>query len=695
MADYDRTYLEAANAKRFSAAAKMSAAPLRRQLRSAKRILDVLLGSEGAQGMLLADDAGLGKTTIGAITAWVAASEGSGRSVRILAPNVVVAQRWDDELRRTLPALQDIAEGKLRLSGSSIGGYSPKASARHIQVTTQSRAVARGGLSCSLLIVDEAHRSKADTSDYRKAVGEVVRKGTKVLMLTATPMSLKAEELASMLALLGRKEAAASIRDFGKQIQFLYAGGDSRSEEQMAADLCSAADRATADMAACVLRHSVDNLSKVEQRAFGNGKVPWIIKEPSASSAEIELLARIDRLIRLAHPSSVRSNDPQFHVARAPVRQALENALSALATRKHAAFGTLHADAINKLRILEQPHPKMLAVADAIVSIVQESEKVAVFCHHHLVAEELTRVLARQVPAHPESKHPYKIWHSVWSELLGQAEDPYPNTGNRRILRRTFIDWICTKSFRDQIGSWIAARPPLTPDVLKKTYIPGGKPGGKQISIADAMVKLMSEVLNPKSKSMTGTLRLRAGNAADVKPLPFGATVATRVIGACESRIAAADGCADGHLFLQERRPDLLIALFNSPFGPDVVVLTDRYSEGIDLHVRCRYLLHYELDPSPVRTIQREGRIRRVNCWASVHRSPVKCAMPAFLGTRDERMVRIMEERIRSFGLLLGGGPSGLEDNRPSSLDDRVRRVLSLSEKKLQKFNGRLCLDGK
>jgi hypothetical protein len=32
-----------------------------------------------------------------------------------------------------------------------------------------------------------------------------------------------------------------------------------------------------------------------------------------------------------------------------------------------------------------------------------------------------------------------------------------------------------------------------------------------------------------------------------------------------------------------------------------------------------RHLIHYELDPSPVRTIQRYGRVRRVVSWASRH----------------------------------------------------------------------------
>jgi superfamily II DNA/RNA helicase len=86
-----------------------------------------------------------------------------------------------------------------------------------------------------------------------------------------------------------------------------------------------------------------------------------------------------------------------------------------------------------------------------------------------------------------------------------------------------------------------------------------------------------------------------------------------------------------------------------------VLVITDKLSEGIDLHRYCRHLIHYELDPSPIRTVQRNGRLRRVNSWAAVTGQPIHYAYPAFRGTRDQRLVHIMKKRIDSFSLLLGG----------------------------------------
>lgn len=111
----------------------------------------------------------------------------------------------------------------------------------------------------------------------------------------------------------------------------------------------------------------------------------------------------------------------------------------------------------------------------------------------------------------------------------------------------------------------------------------------------------------------------------------------------------------DQHLFVHNKQPDTMIAIFNSPFGPDALIVTDKLSEGIDLHGYCRHLIHYELDPSPIRTVQRNGRLRRVNGWAATTGEKLLYAYPAFPGTRDYRLVQIMKKRVDNFSILLGG----------------------------------------
>jgi hypothetical protein len=134
-----------------------------------------------------------------------------------------------------------------------------------------------------------------------------------------------------------------------------------------------------------------------------------------------------------------------------------------------------------------------------------------------------------------------------------------------------------------------------------------------------------------------------------------------------------------------------VISIFNSPFGPDVLVVTDKLSEGVDLHRYCRHLIHYELDPSPMRTVQRNGRVRRVNSWAAVTGLPIRYAYPAFRGTRDQRLVQIMKKRIDSFSLLLGGVQSFSIDEMLGPEERWRNDVIAVAKSRLSAAGEQLC----
>jgi hypothetical protein len=58
-------------------------------------------------------------------------------------------------------------------------------------------------------------------------------------------------------------------------------------------------------------------------------------------------------------------------------------------------------------------------------------------------------------------------------------------------------------------------------------------------------------------------------------------------------------------------RSDFLRVAFNSPFRPYVLATTSIGQEGLDFHVYCSHLVHWDLPSNPVDLEQREGRIRR------------------------------------------------------------------------------------
>jgi RecG-like helicase len=200
------------NPKRYVEASKRSERPLvlestRRQFLTARDILARLNGSCGEQerrGVLLADDVGLGKTTVAALVAWVVASAGEKRKVRILAPNDVMRRRWVEELVSHVAPLQECAKHlDVRLSCVKDRRRVRRLSVGSIQVAKHSYAVSGDTLNCDLLIIDEAHRAKGEGTEFSKALRRWQKHARRVLILTATPFSIHLAELNRMLKLIG------------------------------------------------------------------------------------------------------------------------------------------------------------------------------------------------------------------------------------------------------------------------------------------------------------------------------------------------------------------------------------------------------------------------------------------------------------------------------------------------------------
>lgn len=70
----------------------------------------------------------------------------------------------------------------------------------------------------------------------------------------------------------------------------------------------------------------------------------------------------------------------------------------------------------------------------------------------------------------------------------------------------------------------------------------------------------------------------------------------------------------------EQYRPDQLRQAFNSPFWPHVLVSTSVGQEGLDFHLWCQDLLHWDLPGNAVDLEQREGRVRRY-CGLAVRRA--------------------------------------------------------------------------
>jgi len=74
-----------------------------------------------------------------------------------------------------------------------------------------------------------------------------------------------------------------------------------------------------------------------------------------------------------------------------------------------------------------------------------------------------------------------------------------------------------------------------------------------------------------------------------------------------------AEGARSGSKML---RPSRLLAAFNSPFWPNVLISTSVGQEGLNFHVWCSRLVHWDVPRSHIDLEQREGRITRFGSHA-------------------------------------------------------------------------------
>ncbi len=635
---------------------KLAVESTKRQFRTAEIILKRLNGNiekNACRGLLLADDVGLGKTTVAALVAWVVASSGKNLKVRILAPNDIMVRRWQEELALHVTPLKKCAP-TLKVEKKNIRTQNikkQKLMAGTIQVVKHSYASSGSSLSCDLLIVDEAHRAKGENSEFCKELKRQKKFASRVLILTATPFSIRINELNNMLTLIGAESAHKAVNSFSGALNDLYSENTFKCHKEAAVKLADKAKAAINAFRPFVIRHSIDDLP-MELKSFG-GYDEWQIDVPPATSEELELILRMDRALFLSKAcgwvGGIVSNDPRFHVGWHHFDSVKEK-LQIDSKRFIEPYKTLIQDQLDKIMTLRQKvgiHSKIAAVAKHVADIVETGEKVILFCHHHATAQELTSHLAFVLPVEPAPKSPDKSeLKGAWDKVL---ESTNSNTDVKQQsfvkLRATFINWLCTDLINSQTMSWLNANPMPKKSLVQRLRLTTVRHHEKSETIADAAEHLFKSLLSSKSSRAVLT-------AAEtrIELLP-GANGVTRVLGVCEH----SNKIAEKELFLHNVQLDTVINIFNSPFGPDVLVVTDKLSEGIDLHRYCRHLIHYELDPSPIRTVQRNGRLRRVNSWAAVTGQPIRYAYPAFAGTRDHRLVQIMKKRINSFSLLLGG----------------------------------------
>jgi len=116
---------------------------------------------------------------------------------------------------------------------------------------------------------------------------------------------------------------------------------------------------------------------------------------------------------------------------------------------------------------------------------------------------------------------------------------------------------------------------------------------------------------------------------------------------------------ANGGVRAETRRR--LMLTFNTPFFPEVLIASSVMAEGVDLHQECRHIVHHDLDWNPSTLEQRTGRVDRIGSKAAQVGRPIVIYEPYLAGTHDEKMFRVVKDRERWFGVVMGQTPDSGE----------------------------------
>lgn len=114
-----------------------------------------------------------------------------------------------------------------------------------------------------------------------------------------------------------------------------------------------------------------------------------------------------------------------------------------------------------------------------------------------------------------------------------------------------------------------------------------------------------------------------------------------------------------------------VIALFNTPLSPDLLVASSVMGEGIDLHQECRFVIHHDLDWNPSVLEQRTGRLDRIGALAEREGKDIEVYEPYLAGTHDEKMFRVVKDRAQWFDIVMGR-PSGADEYATDAEESRI-----------------------
>jgi hypothetical protein len=324
-------------------------------------------------------------------------------------------------------------------------------------------------------------------------------------------------------------------------------------------------------------------------------------------------------------------------------------------------------------------HPKVAATVQRVLELWRDGEKCLVFCFYRETGRALRAHISRALRAEIVTRARPAL------ELeAGASDDEVLSELDRLSERLLHRDGLVFSTFHDRLTSYVRGLDPVTTRRVVDIVVRFMRTPSFLVRFVDlspdlAVDGLLSGLHRPDASGVTFADRVEA----------FAATVVQLVAAERDELLAALEGIQTGgisvtgeHFDASERArhrevllPNVRLAngevrlenrqrlmlTFNTPFFPEILIASAVMAEGVDLHHDCRYVIHHDLDWNPSVLEQRTGRVDRLGSKAERVSQPVVVYEPYLGGTHDEKMFRVVKDRERWFGVVMGESPDSSE----------------------------------
>lgn len=335
-------------------------------------------------------------------------------------------------------------------------------------------------------------------------------------------------------------------------------------------------------------------------------------------------------------------------------------------------------------------HPKVSATVEKAAQLWLAGEKCLVFCWFIKTGEAVERELARRIDdlilQRACAAFDTKSVEDARTELERISERLFRRDGSSysRLKQRLESELVDSANHHSEVINLVvdsAIRHLRTPNYLARfTQISRSMTDEdvwKGISKANSHGVVLLDRWRLFAKRLARAQeQIEVGGTAEVKDSEF-ARMRDAILGTqseddeVHRRGASLHPVRRAHGGTERDVRERVIALFNTPFSPDLLVASSVMGEGIDLHQECRFVIHHDLDWNPSVLEQRTGRLDRIGALAEREGKDIEVYEPFLAGTHDEKMFRVVKDRAQWFDIVMGR-PSGADEHATDAEESRI-----------------------